>query len=1076
VATDLTVTNLLGVLATENLTNHKEEQKLFETYLGNVLTCGSIIRSPLMDTASNEEVEALLDHLQKAVEAKKLLFPYAKAFLADLIDKVNTGTFAAIVWPRIASELNVPPEKQNLNTAHCLMVARTNHPTVVTGKVLKESLKTPTFLHPDNFDWLIRLLWSLKSEIKANHSFYEYFGRQLAVSRHLAAFWSGPLEQRLGEQHKFNELLALKLAITILQNLSEDNQTTFQLITPNFTKVVLANLKKVHNNNDNLHPLYEEFFKLFLQHCSQSEAKVEIVGQFVSDEVFPILEHKNLYNAVYTSMVMHLDEAQLKEICGRLKNILTAEATEDSEKARKLGALNLTKRILAHKLVVNDAALRLEILKCLMDAGIFNVGAKKSILLREKGVNVEQNMKLAFYSLLELKLPRLSEEQDLLVALVQFCDKRLKKAGVLDDESHAVWTNVLQKVGKAPKKPAANGKINLNALVFEILLLHMGLQLFNNPTLARSSIGELESVMERVEAKKRSKKKGKQDDGEPDWIEVIVDLFLSLLSQDSSLLRNLVAHIFPRLSKDVTPTAFNQILSVLDLKENPLTAIEKDENIDEIEDSEDDEDDSEGEGAEAGDSDNDDFLDESDVEMEEGGDEGNITDRVRSVIHAALGTAGAETDTESLDLDDMDETEGKRVDDALAAAFKLLKTGRKTKPTKTDRENELQLNHFRMRVFDLIESYLKSSPSMACCLELMMFIYEQLPLAIKEPEKHKTVLKKFHYVFDSLTKIKAFENCGDVTQAQLAQLLSDLFEKVAKGASFAEKTACLSNSALFIIQCSKILAKVNDADKDVIRDIFTANLREFFTHRQPTLALNMLEIIFKLPWLVLWDLCDIIVDTGLLLATRNLRRCNSLQLLTLIFKNIRLIQTDVDLAAKKLPAIEVGLNGYMAGLQQQDQIAENEFTELLALLVAVFDFHKRYPQVKNKLNTGQAKGVVEKFRPSIVLKAQETNLYTRLCATLEIQPCLNKQLAGDTKKAGLANGGGKKTQKRARKDEVKQSDKEAKKAKLTNGAVGKTANDGSKQKVDNKKARRVKKEERLKASAEGLIENFSFAV
>jgi DNA polymerase phi len=606
------------------------------------------------------------------------------------------------------------------------------------------------------------------------------------------------------------------------------------------------------------------------------------------------------------------------------------------------------------------------------------------------------------------------------------------------------------------------------------LMLHMGLQLFNNPALARSSIVELDSVMERVEAKKRPKKKGKPDDGEPDWIEVIVDLFLSLLSHDSSLLRSLVAHVFPRLSKHVTPTAFNQILTVLDLKENPLTATEKDETIDEIEDSEDDDSEDEGAPDDAANSDNDDFLDESDVEMEEGGDEGNITDRVRSVIHAALGTAGAETDTESLDLDDLDEAEGKRVDDALAAAFKLLKTARKTKPTKTDRENELQLNHFRMRVFDLIESYLKSSPSMACCLELMMFIYEQLPLAIKEPEKYKTVLKKFHYVFDSLTKIKAFENCGDVTQAQLAQLLSDLFEKVAKGASFPEKTACLSNSALFIIQCSKILAKVNDTDKDVMRDIFTVNLREFFTQRQPTLALNMLEIIFKLPWLVLWDLCDVITDTGLLLATRNLRRCNSLQLLTLIFKNIRLIQTDVELATTKLPAIETSLNSYMAGLQQLDQIAENEFNELLALLVAMFDFHKRYAQVKNKINTELAKAVVAKFRPNIVLKAQETNVYTRLCATLQIKPCLNKQLPSDSKKANGVNAGGKKAEKRARQE----MRKETKKAKLTNGAEsdGTQTNDKRKQKVDNKKAKRVKKEERLKASAEGLIENFSFAL
>ena len=65
-----------------------------------------------------------------------------------------------------------------------------------------------------------------------------------------------------------------------------------------------------------------------------------------------------------------------------------------------------------------------------------------------------------------------------------------------------------------------------------------------------------------------------QNGEEPEWIEVVVDLFLHLLSQNASVLRNIVDVLFPHLCNNLNLNAIHQILSMLDMKDgnNPLSA------------------------------------------------------------------------------------------------------------------------------------------------------------------------------------------------------------------------------------------------------------------------------------------------------------------------------------------------------------------------------------------------------------------------------------------------------------------------------------------------------------------------
>ena len=138
-------------------------------------------------------------------------------------------------------------------------------------------------------------------------------------------------------------------------------------------------------------------------------------------------------------------------------------------------------------------------------------------------------------------------------------------------------------------------------------------------------------------------------------------------------------------------------------------------------------------------------------------------------VHQALGDAATQTDDEDIDVDQIDEEEGKRLDESLAAAFKLLRESRRTRSKKQGKTSET-LTHFRIRVIDLLNIYLGTRPSMAVALDMIVPLFALLEFCIKDPHqqplKHRvqTCLKK-------LSMIKKFEDTKDVDDTLLTTVL-----------------------------------------------------------------------------------------------------------------------------------------------------------------------------------------------------------------------------------------------------------------------------------------------------------------
>uniref|UniRef100_A0A1Q3EX66 Putative dna polymerase v n=1 Tax=Culex tarsalis TaxID=7177 RepID=A0A1Q3EX66_CULTA len=1085
----------------------KQAQLKMELRIGKISVCGAIIGTGLIEGASDLELQTVLKTLKKGMH--KAATPLAIMYLSELVRRIDTKKFTSVLWPVVEPKLNVPKEQQTMDTIYFLLAATSAHKKSVNKQFFQNNFDSPRMFHESNYPFLANLLWDIKSTVTINHPLYDYLVEQLVEQEKVASFWTHGVEPILKDdssEHKFKDIVALRVLITILNRLKA-LQCLPELLSPGLLEMVLRKTKNFTQLSEDVRELYQEAFDALIQcypKLSDEQCKLQVFERLVSAPSSILIE-KYASNKVIQNLLATLNGESVQKAAQILRNLILSDS-EAILNQERIHATQALQKLLYNRHVLAENEWRLGHIKFFLNMGVFYSADGQKILKSSKNQSALSSelvpmMKSSFFHCLEQRHSKLADEKTFLLSIVEYVHGILEGSGVktlrvpLSDEHLQHWHRMYKIVHGKPKQQ--NQKLST---VFHILVLYMGLHLFSDPELAASSIAELESVMKRVQGKKSAATSSKlaikqngTDAAEPEWIEVVVDLFLNLMSQNSHLLRKVIGHVFPHLSSELTLTAFNQILSVINLKDktNPLSVDEKggaeaeqDSKMDTDEEAEDDDDTS---GVESDGGESDDKSSESEEEEEDDDDEDEdefsddedgekVTDKMRLAIQQALGGANPETDTESVDLDDMNEEEGRKLDEALAAAFKMFKQSKKTKPTKAEERVETTLTHFRMRVFDLIDIYLKNSPNIIICLELMLYIFEMLPVAIKET-KHKQILDRYRQIFNNLTKIKQFNiDVKDVSAEQLPQILTDLMEKVAKGSSFPDRNQYLLKACQFIVICSQLIEKDSPANKKhaTIDQVFCKYLKEFIVDRNPPLTTNVFQTLFRMGWSGNWLLAKTLAEDGLKKDTRIVRRTQTLQLLKELMKNRRFINADPELSAKTLKPIASHLATYLEERDNSTNISQNEFSELLQLLLELKNFQQQHSKTE-LINWKRTGAQIQKLRRSN-LNSQTMNHYVRLCRLLQLEPIKNsqnKQQNGSAKQNGkaVANGVSKKDDgsdaSESEDNEEDEDDEEEEQKPTSNGAVKR------KKKHNSAKQKRLKKEERLKAASEGL-ETVSF--
>lgn len=926
------------------------------------------------------------------------------------------------VWPNISKSLSISKDKISVDPVYLLLLIEERHPDVIDSLFLKKYWQTEKILCSENLELFAQLLWNVDKGTLINHPVYVFFMKRLVDTKLFKEFWKTHVNSVLEEKvSKIREMITINAAISVLKHTSESPKEVLKLFSSNFLKVINEHSASVGKDED-LTEMYKEFYELLdnhLQNLKKQDTKLQAFRAFTQLSV-----EKNSVKKFITNLINSFDIDGLKEAVDHIKSIIIGDG---DDKERQYAATVLQRIITTNKLVNHDNEWRTEQLIFLANLAFLNCKNGIDAVKGEKPSSIANALRNLFYHSLEAKFPKMDDEKKLLLGIVQHITQYLNKK-----DSSAYFQKPLEKkyiqcwnkmLSEATTKPEKKEKKMKN--VFHVLMLHMALQLFNNPELAENAIEELEAVMERVTLKKK-----KSDENEPEWIEVVVDLFLTLLSQESSVLRNVIRHVFPQLCGQMTVTAFNQILSMLDIrtKDNPLTAGDSDdeemsdEEIEEIDEDGDDEESSE--------------EDISDIDEADEPDE-NVTDTVRLAVQKALQEDMEVDGASDIDVDQISPEEGKKLNEALGNAFKLLMEHRNINSKKKSKSVKLAdkaLLHFRMRVLDLVEIYLRNNPQMEICLEILVFFYDLMPFAVSQQQFYQ----RFEKIFAQLSQLKTFslETVQNVTQKNLAEIFNRILEKLSKEKFNVQSQQYFKNACTFMIYSSHILQNLAEDEDDEMLRIVLEHFRTFLGQRNPVLQVTTFTKILSTQWPGNFKLAKMIADEGLKPEIRALRRTQSLQMLLEFFKNTNIFKQHEKKATKYYGKICEHLKTYASTVEE---VSPTEFLELITFVMYIRNV-KAFT-AKDELVTA-----IQKFRLKLLLKSNILNSYTSLCKVMNIEFISNDKID----KSQVING-------QDQQEITKQNGKAPKR-----------------NKVVNKKEKKLKRMRELEEASKGLDKNFSF--
>lgn len=433
---------------------------------------------------------------------------------------------------------------------------------------------------------------------------------------------------------------------------------------------------------------------------------------------------------------------------------------------------------------------------------------------------------------------------------------------------------------------------------------------------------------------------------------------------------------------------------------------------------------------------------------------GTSSDQLRNALSSVL---GMQSDNDSIDLDDMTEAEAKRLDQGLSAVFQSMKKPNAKKKTKKERTIATTVMHFRIRVLDLIESYLKSEPSMEICLEIMLALFNMVELCVDSDLKQLS--DRIDKVLGKLLSLRNFQNVANVGEQDLCKILNELMDRKVNLAAVDMFNKLLTKSVAFIVCNVHSVEKQNGSVVNAITKYAT----EFLYTRNPKMNFTLLNDTFKLRWIGVWAVGSSLAEHGLAAKKQNLRSFRRIQLFELLvqlYKNHGFIQQNPKAIDQRNATIVARILNYLDAMQRMNKIHPKEFLALVAVLNEMNKCSRNADVLKlnEKINWKLVGDQVQSSRQKVVLMSLDS--YQVFCHFVDIKvikQCDVKPVQNGHGIDIIENG-------LPTTDENENVKKKKKKRKLQPAAV-----DGEEDNAKvNKKQKKFSKEERLRIASEGL--------
>lgn len=625
----VSIADIFEVMDNElKITNKAKTRETADAYVGRVLIITAMIRQNMLQSVTGDQLRHCI---QIILETTKLKSYHSKIAYNALIALVQSGINEALmkstVLPSLKKELNLTWADHTMSSLHFMIELKWKFPKLANDKLLKECFAISEILSTDTFEHVYRIFWQEQNESSIMQPSYDSLAKYAATSGNLIKFAKYLAHKLQNENSRNKEVITVKVMTEIVNNLPTLESVSKVLVTP-FWAVVFQSAKKIKTTDEILRAVYLEFFEAVYNIIVKADQNLQftVVRTLLMNPGTINVDKFQVTNRIVSRSINVLHEEVLCKLTELLQDIITEKEAKGPKNEQwlytdKVAALGYLQKILHNKKVTVEH--KTKSLHWLATHGLFE--DPESTVTAE----LAEQIKRMFYKTLESPFIKINEEKKLLLGLIAFVEAH-KKTGAalrqpLDKANAKMWTDVLK---ETQKKDATD-----NQIMFHVLLLHMALQLFNDSELAANAIKELYSCMQRATTTslRRKSKRVDAEAGEPEWTEVMVDLILHLLSQNSTILRNVVKKVFPNICAQLNLSAVHQILSLLDMnEENPLLENGADEEVEEEEDAEEDADMESEEGS--GDEDEED----DDGDDEENDQDASVTDQVRNAISMAL--------------------------------------------------------------------------------------------------------------------------------------------------------------------------------------------------------------------------------------------------------------------------------------------------------------------------------------------------------------------------------------------------------------------------------------------------------
>ncbi|KAH7910650.1 DNA polymerase phi-domain-containing protein [Hygrophoropsis aurantiaca] len=430
-----------------------------------------------------------------------------------------------------------------------------------------------------------------------------------------------------------------------------------------------------------------------------------------------------------------------------------------------------------------------------------------------------------------------------------------------DEDGRTLRIKARQTIDKLKKVSGAKRDIasGTGLLISAILLYQYCTTDDNESEVLESCIDAAAKMFPKEKTNKKAKvTASNEDDDSPEPIDIFVDTIIGFLEKSNSYMRNVANQAFSSLSDAVQDSTIDLILSQLERRDPADLAASEFEEIegrDDEEDSEGDEDEEEEETSDA--------SEESDEDDDE-----EATLEVRRKIEGALRANGIQAATKDSDdeseEDLMDDDQMMAIDSHLAEIFRSRASEKNGKDVNVQRD----ATHFKNRVLDLIDIFIKKEPQNALNFRLILPLIEVIT---KSGSDERQLTDKATGLLKSrLAKSKDVPVATDVEQ--VTTILQELHQRARKTRS-SDHLSTLSQCSLYICRVL-LLSHQEEALTRTYRD----SLVDFISRKASHLNFTFFQDFFRRYPVPAWRLRKDLIDVSVK-AVNTYRQCQAYQLL-----------------------------------------------------------------------------------------------------------------------------------------------------------------------------------------------------